>query len=113
MEEYLLRFFIGGCVISGFALLGEVLRPKSFAGLFGAAPSLALATVGMTIAHHGKEYAATEARSMVLGAVAFCLYAYLVSRVLMRRRWSTLVTTVALLPVWFAGSLGLWWGLLR
>ena len=113
MEEYLLRFFIGGCVISGFALLGDVLRPKSFAGLFGAAPSLALATAGMTIARHGKEYAATEARSMVLGAVAFCLYAYLVSRVLMRHRWSTLVTTVVLLPVWFMASLGLWWGLLR
>jgi hypothetical protein len=113
MEEYLLRFFVGGCVISGFALLGDVLRPKSFAGLFGAAPSLALATVGMTIANHGKEYAATEARSMVLGAAAFCLYAYLVSQVLVRYKWSTLVVTFALLPVWFGATLGLWWGLLR
>ena len=113
MEEYLLRFVIGGVVISGFAMLGDVLRPKSFAGLFGAAPSLALATVGMTIAHHGKEYSATEARSMVLGAVAFCLYAYLVCQVLVRYKWSTLVTTVALLPVWLMASLGLWWGLLR
>src|SRR5579859_5457562 len=94
MDEILLRFFVGGAVISGFAVLGEVLRPKSFAGLFGAAPSLALATVGMTIAKHGKEYAATEARSMVLGAVAFCLYAYLVSLALMRYRRSTLATTV-------------------
>ena len=67
MEEFVLRFLIGGAVISAFALLGDALRPKSFAGLFGAAPSIALATVGMTIAHHGKEYAATEARSMVLG----------------------------------------------
>ncbi len=84
MEEFVLRFLIGGAVISAFALLGDVLRPKSFAGLFGAAPSIALATVGMTIAHHGKEYAATEARSMVLGAVAFCVYAYLVSQALVR-----------------------------
>ena len=113
MEEYLLRFAIGGAVISGFALLGEVLRPKSFAGLFGAAPSLALATVGMTIAHHGKEYAAIEARSMILGSVAFCCYAYLVSRTLVRYKWPTLATTMVLMPVWFVVSLGLWWGLLR
>ncbi len=73
MEEFVLRFLIGGAVISAFALVGDVLRPKSFAGLFGAAPSIALATVGMTIAHHCKGYAATEGRSMVLGAIAFCL----------------------------------------
>jgi hypothetical protein len=35
--DYALRFFIGGFVVSFFALLGDVLHPKSFAGLFGAA----------------------------------------------------------------------------
>ncbi len=113
MEELLLRFLIGGVVISAFALLGDVLRPKSFAGLFGAAPSIALATVGMTIARQGKEYAATEARSMVLGAIAFCVYAYAVSWMLMRFKRSAMVTTVLLLPGWFGVSFGLWWGLLR
>ena len=49
MKEILLRFIIGGVVVSIFAALGEVLRPKSFAGLFGAAPSIALATLGLTI----------------------------------------------------------------
>jgi hypothetical protein len=68
MEEFVLRFLIGGAVISAFASLGDVLRPKSFAGLFGAAPSIALATMGMTIARHGKEYAAIEGRSMVPSA---------------------------------------------
>src|SRR5258705_12252377 len=98
MKELVLRFLIGGAVISSFAMLGDVLRPKSFAGLFGAAPSIALATVGMTIAHHGKEYAATEARPMVLGAIAFCIYAYLVSRALLRyQRW-TIATTLYLMP---------------
>ena len=49
MKEMLLRFAIGGSVVSLFALLGEVLRPKSFAGIFGAAPSrFALATLGLT-----------------------------------------------------------------
>jgi hypothetical protein len=40
--EYLVRFLAGGIVVSAFAELGDVLRPKSFAGLFGAAPSVAL-----------------------------------------------------------------------
>jgi hypothetical protein len=113
MEEFVLRFLVGGAVISAFALLGDVLRPKSFAGLFGAAPSIALATVGMTIAHHGKEYAATEARSMVLGAIAFCVYAYAVCQAMLRLRRSTMATTLVLMPVWLGVSLGLYWTLLR
>jgi hypothetical protein len=112
MEESVLRFLIGGAVISAFAMLGDALRPKSFAGLFGAAPSIALATVGMTITHHGKEYTAIEARSMVLGAIAFCVYAYLVSRALLRYQRSTMATTLVLMPVWLGASLGLCWLLL-
>ena len=113
MKEFVLRFLLGGAVISAFALLGDVLRPKSFAGLFGAAPSIALATVGMTIARHGKGYSAIEARSMVLGAIAFCVYAYAVSQALVRYRHSTMAMTLALMPVWFGVSLGLCWMLLR
>jgi hypothetical protein len=113
MEESLARFLIGGVVISAFALLGDALRPKSFAGLFGAAPSIALATVGMTIARQGKGYAAMEARSMALGAIAFCVYAYVVGLVLMRYKRSAAWTTLLLLPIWFGISLGLWWVLLR
>ena len=106
MQE-LIRFLIGGTVVSAFSILSEVFRPKSFAGLFGAAPSIALATLGLTIVHSGKAYAATEARSMIFGAMAFCLYASLCSRVLMRHKLSALATTVILLPVWFAVSFGL------
>ena len=106
MQE-LIRFLVGGVVVSAFAALSECFRPKSFAGLFGAAPSIALATLGLTVMHSGKGYAAVEARSMILGAVAFCLYASLCSRVLMRHRFSALTTTVMLLPVWFGASFGL------
>ena len=31
MTEYLLRFIVGGVVVSAFAMLGDILRPKSFA----------------------------------------------------------------------------------
>ena len=46
MMDLVLRFVIGGLVVSSFAVLGDMLKPKSFAGLFGAAPSVALATLG-------------------------------------------------------------------
>jgi lipopolysaccharide export LptBFGC system permease protein LptF len=67
----------------------------------------------MTIARHGKEYAATEARSMVLGAITFCVYAYLVGQALARYQRSTMATTLVLMPVWLGVSLGLCWMLLR
>lgn len=112
MQE-LLRFLIGGVVVSAFAALSDMFSPKSFAGLFGAAPSIALATLALTVMHSGKAYAATEARSMILGAAAFCLYAWLCRRTLMRGRQSALRATVVLLPVWFAVSFALVWVLER
>ena len=84
MENILIRFLVGGLVVSFFSILADVLRPKSFAGLLGAAPSIALATVGLTIRHDGKEYATFEARSMLVGAAAFFAYALAVSWLLRR-----------------------------
>jgi hypothetical protein len=107
MNEYVIRFIVGGIIVSTFATLGEILRPKSFAGLFGAAPSIALATIGLTIARHGRLYAAMEARSMIFGAVGFFLYAMTSSFVLMRYKPHALYTAIALLPVWFGASFGL------
>lgn len=109
MSEYVLRFLIGGAVVSVFSVLAEMVRPKSFAGLFSAAPSIALATIGITIARHGLSYAALESRSMVLGAAGFLVYASACSWVLMRKKARALVATTALLPVWLGVSLGLLW----
>jgi hypothetical protein len=108
MSALIIRFVVGGIIVSLFAALGDVLGPKSFAGLFGAAPSIALATVALTIRQKGKAYAAIEARSMIFGACAFLIYAALVSWLLRRYKPPTLVATMTLLPVWFAVSLGLW-----
>jgi len=113
MTVFLLRFLIGGSVVSAFALLGEILRPKSFAGLFGAAPSVALATLGLTIAHQGKMYAATEARSMIAGALGFVCYAAAASFLLLRNKGSALGVTVGAMPLWFVVAFGLWAGWLR
>lgn len=88
-------------MVSLFASLADTLKPKSFAGLFGAAPSVALATLGLTIFTEGRVYASIEARSMIAGAVAFFLYAIVCSKILMTYSWSVLRVTGAALLVWF------------
>jgi hypothetical protein len=108
MDELIFRFLIGGTLVSAFALVGDAVRPKSFAGLFGAAPSIALATLGLTVATEGGDYAAVEARSMIAGAIAFFIYALIVSKVMMRYKPPALVATSALMLVWLATAFGLW-----
>lgn len=106
--DIMLRFLIGGVVVSAFAILGDVIKPESLGGVFAAAPTIALATLALTMHKHGGVYVATEARSMVSGAIAFFAYACGVSFVLMRWRPKALMTAIALLPIWFATAGALW-----
>lgn len=106
--ELLIRFLIGGSVVSVFAVIGDMLKPKSFAGLFGAAPSVALATLALTIQSDGHAYAAVEARSMMIGALAFVVYAFALSFVMMRYQPSALRASLSLLIGWVGLALGLW-----
>lgn len=108
MKVILVRFLIGGVSVSAFALLGDIFKPKSFAGLFGAAPSIALATLGLTIASEGKVYAASEARSMMAGAIAFCAYASCVSWIMMRARFAAAWVAISALSVWGIVAFVLW-----
>ena len=109
MNQILVRLFVGGVVVSVFATLGDLLKPKSFAGLFGAAPSVALATLGLTVATEGASYAATEARSMMAGAIAFMAYASCVSWVMMRYNAKALWVTICAIPLWLGVGFGLWY----
>jgi hypothetical protein len=99
MSQTLVRFIIGGAIVSAFAIIGDVLKPKSFAGLFGAAPSVALATLALTVMSDGTSYAATEGRSMMAGAIAFFVYASLVSHIMMRYKFRTILVTLCLVSV--------------
>ncbi len=93
--------------MSAFATIGGLFKPTSFAGLFGAAPSVALATLVLTIASHGKRYASTECRSMIAGAAALCLYSIFVSQLLSKCRVSALKATLSAMPVWLVTAFGL------
>jgi uncharacterized membrane protein (GlpM family) len=111
--EWLERFLLGGMIVSVFAVVSDVLRPKSFAGLFGAAPSVALATLGLTLFTEGKEYAALEARSMIVGAGAFLVYAVVCVYFIGKKHRRTAPTTIAMLVVWFVCAFGCWSVLLK
>ncbi len=111
--EYILRFLIGGLVVSIFSVIGDVIRPKSFAGLFGAAPTVALATLGLAYAKHGAQYVATEGRSMLLGAVAMFAYSQFTAWLLMRRNWSSLPSATIAYLIWLSVAFGLWFLVLR
>ncbi len=109
MLEYLLRFVAGGIAVSGFAALGDALRPKSFAGLFGAAPSIALATLMLTLSKEGAAFAAVEGRSMIVGAFALSAYSWAVCVLLKKFMMPSLAATILALPIWFAVAFGGWY----
>lgn len=96
VTELLYRFLVGGIVVSGFAVIGELFEPKRFSGIFGAAPSVAIATLGLTFLQHGGPTVATEGWWMVIGGVAMLIYAS-VSAALARREH---------FPVWLAAGGG-------
>jgi len=104
----MLRFLIGGVMVSAFAVIGDLFEPKSFAGIFGAAPSVALATLALTISSKGRDYAAMELRSTILGAIAFLFYAYAVGWMLMKRHPPVLSVCLGFIVIWLAVAIGGW-----
>jgi uncharacterized membrane protein (GlpM family) len=98
--DLLWRFLLGGTIVSLFALIGDVVRPKRFAGLFGGAPSVALATLALTAAKSGCVIASIEARSMIASSLGLILYLCVVRRALATGRRSALVIALAGLAIW-------------
>jgi hypothetical protein len=88
-----------------------MLKPKRFAGLFGAAPSIALANLIVVVADKGDAYAATELRAMVIGACGFVAYC-LAERALLER-WHAVPASVAACGAWAAVAAGGYLGFLR
>jgi hypothetical protein len=106
--EFLLRFVIGGFLVSFFAVIGCLFRPRSFGGLFAAAPTIALATLSMAFCREGAEAVSLEGRSMIFGAMGLSVYSGLAAYLLLRRNWSALPSSLLALLAWFAESFGLW-----
>jgi uncharacterized membrane protein (GlpM family) len=106
MSDIVIRFVVGGAVVAIFAIMGDLFEPKSFAGLFGAAPSVALATLLLTIYSKGRSFAVAEAQTMIGGVIALFIYTNCVSYVLMRFRFPAYVISMLFILLWLSVAVG-------
>jgi uncharacterized membrane protein (GlpM family) len=97
-----LKGLAGGSLVVAFALLSETLTPKRFAGLFSAAPAVAIAGLAITLLTKGVPDAHDSARTMVIGALAMALYAAILPP-LIKRMGTTRGAATAIL-VWLAAA---------
>jgi uncharacterized membrane protein (GlpM family) len=110
--ELVLRFVLGGAVVSAFAAIAEVFEPKSFSGLFGAAPSVAITTLTLTYLSGGAEATATAARWMLVATPAMLMYSTCCVVACRHERVPVALAALAAWGVWLAVALGLY-GALR
>ncbi len=90
VAEILLKAMAGGLLVLAFAALAETISPKPFAGVFSAAPSVALGGLLVTFGFTGAASLVRPSEGMQVGAVAFAVYC---------------VAAAGLVKV-----LGAWWG---
>lgn len=107
LSELALRFVLGGAIVSAFAIGGETFKPKTFAGMFGAAPSVALVSLALAYAKHGATYVSSEALPMLFGGVAFFVYATSCILALRVRRLPVWLGATTSWAAWFAVALSL------
>jgi len=96
------RFLLGGAIVSAFAVTGEVFKPKTFAGIFGAAPAVALASLALAYGRHGSGYVLAEAVPMLIGAIAFYVYAAVCLLGVRSNRVPVWLSAVLSWGAWFA-----------
>jgi uncharacterized membrane protein (GlpM family) len=78
----------GGLLVVAFALLSEGLKPKRFAGLFSAAPAVAIAGLAIALLDKGPHEAHENAIGMIAGALGMAAYAAAAIPLLRRLRAS-------------------------
>lgn len=90
----------GGGLVVVFALLSEGLIPKRFAGLFSAAPAVALAGLTVAMLDKGAHAAHENAAGMMAGSAGMVAYAAAAVPLLHRMRAS--LAAVVALAAWTA-----------
>lgn len=100
MVEVLLKALFGGLFVVVFALLCEVTTPKRFAGIFSAAPSVALGSLAVTLAAKGDHDVEVATIGMVAGALG--LFAYSLAAVPALDRFGALRGAALAVIAWFA-----------
>jgi uncharacterized membrane protein (GlpM family) len=100
----LIKGLAGGALVVVFALLCEGLSPKRFAGLFSAAPSIAIAGLAILALDKGSHDAHESAIGMLAGSAGMVVYAACAVPTLRRMRASA--AAGATLIIWFVVAAG-------
>lgn len=88
-----LKGLAGGLLVVVFALVSEGLVPKRFAGLFGAAPAVAIAGLTIVLLDKGAHDAHQETVGMLAGCAGMIAYAACAVPLLRRMRASRAAAT--------------------
>lgn len=94
-----LKGLAGGSLVTAFALISEGLSPKRFAGLFSAAPAVAIASLAIVLLDKGAHDAHKDSVGMLAGAGGMIAYAATVVPLLRRLRAGRAAATA--LGSWF------------
>jgi hypothetical protein len=102
-----LRGLAGGTLVVVFALIGEVVRPKAFAGLFSSAPSVAIASLALTIGFDGVRKAHDGSVGMVVGALGMTACCVVAAAAVPKLRATA--GSLAAWCAWAAGAFAVYW----
>ena len=106
-----LKGLAGGVLVVVFALIGEILRPRDLAGILSAAPSVALAGLGVAVITSGVAVAEGLAVGMIAGGVAFVAWCLVGTEAV--KRLGSLKGSFAATAVWFVTAFSIWAAVLR
>ncbi len=107
----LLKGVVGGVLVVVFALVGELVRPRSLAGVTSGAPSVAAAGLLVTLLTSGVAMAWNLSLGMIAGAVA--LVSWCLVGVDAVKRFGGLKGSLTATGLWFAVAFALWAVVLR
>jgi hypothetical protein len=106
-----IKGLVGGTMVVLFSLAGEAVRPRGLAGIFAAAPSVAIASLAVTVVATGVIAAFNESLGMLAGAAGMVIFCLLGTEAV--KRFGALKGSIASTAAWFATALGLWALVLR
>lgn len=102
-----LRGLAGGTLVVVFALISEAVKPKAFAGIFAAAPSVAVASLAISVLTDGATKARLASIGMVAGAVGMAVCCTVAVATIPQLK--ALRGSLAAIGTWLVVALGLYW----
>jgi uncharacterized membrane protein (GlpM family) len=108
VNDLVLRFALGGVAVSLFSAVSELFKPKSFSGIFGAAPAVALVSLALTFEQRGKAVVHDHAQGMICGGLGFLMYACACVYTTANRRIPVWAGAVLCWGAWFLVAASAW-----